>query len=65
MKLSWETIAQVRMEDGGSGVRRSGDADRFEKCLEVGVNRIYGWVWWHYGKEPSSKTGGLGVCATE
>ena len=52
----WQAAAQVRMEDGGSQMGRSiatGDTDRFEKCLEAGVSKIYCWVW---------KPGGLGAC---
>ena len=35
-KLSWQTIAQVKMEDGGGQMGRSaatGDVDRIEKCF--------------------------------
>lgn len=55
-------------EDGCSRMGRSGfigDVDRFERCLEVVVNRIYRWVWWYCGKELLRKIGGLGVCSIE
>ena len=59
-KLSWQTIAQVKMEDGGGQMGRSaatGDVDRFENCFSVRFIDGFGGT--------SRKPGGLGACTPE